>query len=418
VLSCKQQGLTVKICILTIGTRGDVQPYIALGLGLKAAGHEVSISTLAEFKPLVNQYGLLHDSLRGDFLKVAQSTLGQKGGNQLKRIRQYIEMAKDTLADEWASAQKADVFIYSPAAIGGYHIAEKLKIPTFAAFPAPLYSPTRDFPSPFLPFHNLGPFNKLSHQLFAKLGPAMYRGPINQFRKDVLGLPSAKGENILRGKPITKLYAYSEAVVPRPADWDESSIVTGYWFVDAPANWQPDPKLVRFIQEGSTPVYIGFGSMFMSGEKQRTEIALQALRLTGQRGILATGWGGLTADNTSRDIFVLDAAPHDWLFPQVAAIVHHGGAGTTGAALRAGKPQIICPFVGDQFFWGRRVADLNVAPSPIPQIELTAGRLASAIKHAITNTHLQQRASSIGETIRAEKGVERAVTHIMSNVHR
>lgn len=409
----------MKICILTIGTRGDVQPYIALGLGLKIAGHEVTILTLDEFKPLVNQYGLLHDSLRGDFLKAAQSAIGQKGGNPLRLIQQYIEMAKDTLADEWVGAQKADVLIYNPAAIGGFHIAEKLNIPTFAAFPAPLYSPTRDFPSPFLPFRNLGPLNKLSHKFFAKLGPAMYRSPINQLRKDVLDLPPAKGENILRGKPITKLYSYSEAVVPRPTDWDESSIVTGYWFLDTPANWQPDPELIRFLQEGSTPVYIGFGSMsmFMSGGKQKTEIALQALRLAGQRGILATGGGGLTADNTSKDIFVLDSVPHGWLFPKVAAIIHHGGAGTTGAALRAGKPQIICPFVGDQFFWGRRLADLNVAPPPIPQIKLTAERLANAIEHAITNTNLQQRASSIGETIRAENGIECAVKHILSNVY-
>lgn len=407
----------MKICILTIGTRGDVQPYIALGLGLKVAGHEVTISTLDEFKSLVNQYGLLHDSLRGDFFKVAQSTIGQKGGNQLKRIRNYVEMAKDTLADEWASAQKAEVLIYSPAAIGGYHIAETLEIPTFAAFPAPLYSPTREFPSPFLPFGNLGPFNKLSHQLFTKLGPAMYRGPINQFRKDVLDLPPAKGENILRGKPITKLYAYSEAVVPTPADWDESSVVTGYWFLDAPANWQPDPQLVRFLQEGSTPVYIGFGSMFIGGGKQKTELALQALRLAGQRGILATGWGGLTADKTSKDVFVLDSIPHDWLFPKVAAIVHHCGAGTTGAAIRAGKPQVICPFVGDQYFWGQRTADLSVAPSPIPQTKLTAERLADAIKYAVTKTNLQQRALSLGETIRAENGIECAVQHILNNVY-
>jgi sterol 3beta-glucosyltransferase len=248
------------------------------------------------------------------------------------------------------------------------------------------------------------------------MGPAIYRSPINQFRKSVLDLPPAKGENILRGKPITKLYAYSEAVVPRPADWDESSVVTGYWFLDAPANWQPDPQLVRFLQEGSMPVYIGFGSMFIGGGKHKTEIAIQALRLAGQRGILATGWGGLTADSSSKDIFVLDSIPHDWLFPKVATIVHHGGAGTTGAAIRAGKPQIICPFVGDQFFWGRRVADLGVAPSPIPQTILTAERLADAMKYAVTNANLQQRALSIGETIRAENGVERAVRRILSNV--
>jgi sterol 3beta-glucosyltransferase len=407
----------VKICILTIGTRGDVQPYIALGLGLKAAGHEVTISTLDEFEPLVNQYGLLHDSLRGDFLKAAQSAIGQKGGNPLRLIRQYVEMAKDTLADEWASAQKAEVLIYNPAAIGGFHVAEKLNVPTFAVFPAPLYSPTREFPSPFLPFGNLGLFNKLSHQIFAKMGPAMYRNPINQFRKDVLGLPPAKGENILRGKPITKLYSYSESIVPRPADWDESSVVTGYWFLDAPASWQPDPELVKFLQEGSTPVYIGFGSMFMNGGKQKTEIILEALRLAGQRGIIATGWGGLTGKDKSKDVFILNAAPHDWLFPQVAAIVHHGGAGTTGAALRAGKPQIICPFVGDQFFWGRRAAGLGVGPSPIPQTKLTAKKLADAIKYVVSDSNIRQRVLSLGETIRAENGIECAVKHILSNAY-
>jgi sterol 3beta-glucosyltransferase len=407
----------VKICILTIGTRGDVQPYIALGLRLKAAGHEVTISTLDEFKPLVHQYNLLHDSLRGDFLKAARSAVGQKGTNPLRLIRQYVEMAKDTLADEWASVQKAEALIYSRAAIGGFHIEEKLDIPTFAAFPAPLYSPTKEFPSPFLPFHNLGPFNKLSHQIFAQLGPAMYRSSINQFRKDILGLSPTKGENMLRGKPITKLYAYSEVVVPRPADWDESSVVTGYWFLDTPANWQPDPELVRFLQDGLAPVYVGFGSMFMGGGKQKTEIALQALRFAGQRGILATGWGGLTADNTSKDVFVLDSIPHDWLFPKVATIVHHGGAGTTGAAIRAGKPQIICPFVGDQSFWGRRVADLSVAPSPIPQAKLTANKLADAIQYAVSDNNIRQRALSLGETIRAENGIERAVKHILNNVH-
>jgi sterol 3beta-glucosyltransferase len=157
--------------------------------------------------------------------------------------------------------------------------------------------------------------------------------------------------------------------------------------------------------------------MFMGGGKRKTEIALQALRLAGQRGILATGWGGLTADHTSKDVFVLDSIPHDWLFPKVAAIVHHGGAGTTGAAIRAGKPQMICPFVGDQYFWGQRTADLGVAPSPIPQANLTAETLANAIKYAVSDSNIQQSAHALGETIRAENGIEHAVKHILSNVH-
>jgi sterol 3beta-glucosyltransferase len=406
----------MKITILTFGTRGDVQPYLALGLGLKAAGHDVMIATLAEFKSLVLTYGPEYAALRGDFLKAAQSTEGKSAvegrGNPLKLLRQYTKMARETLEDEWASAQKADVLVYNSAALGGYHIAEKLGIPALASFPAPLYSPTREFPSPFLPVRNLGPLNRLSHQLFAAIGPVMFRGPIRDWRRDALSLPPAQGEDRLRGKPVTKLYAYSEAVVPRPADWDEASVVTGYWFLDAPADWRPDPELVKFLQEGPPPVYVGFGSMFMHGGARKTEIVLEALRLARQRAVIAAGWGGLTAKSAPEGVFLLDAVPHDWLFPQVAAVVHHGGAGTTGAGLRAGRPTVICPVVGDQPFWGRRVAALGVGPSPIARRQLTAGRLADAIRNAVSNTEVCQRAEALGARIRAEDGVGRAVAQI------
>ena len=406
----------MRICILTIGTRGDVQPYIALGLGLQAAGHEVIIATLNDFKSLVESYGLPHFTLRGDFLKAAQGIIGQKGANPLRLIREYMKMAQDTLADEWEVAQQSDVFIYNPAAIGGYHIAEKLGLPAFAAFPAPLYSPTQEFPSPFLPFQNLGPFNRFSHKFFAKLGPSIYRKPINEFRRDVLGLPPSKGEDMLHGRPVNKLYAYSEVVVPRPADWDASSVVTGYWFLDAPTEWQPEPALAKFLQAGPPPVYIGFGSMFMNGKAKKTETVIEALRLSGQRGVLSTGWGGLTAANDLEDTYFVDDVPHDWLFPQVSAVVHHGGAGTTGSALRAGKPTVVCPFVGDQTFWGRRVADLGVGPEPIPQRKLTAERLAEATRVAVADEEMHRRAALLGETLRTENGVGRAIAFIMNNV--
>jgi len=406
----------MKACILTIGTRGDVQPYIALGMGLHAYGHQVKIATLAEFKELVESYRLQHDTLRGDFLQAALTANGRptpgRRGNPLQLIRKYVEMARETLEDEWASAQGAEIFIYNPAAFGGFHIAEKLGVPAFSAFPSPLYSPTKAFPSPFFPFRDLGPFNRLSHQLFAKIGPALYRRPILEWRENSLGLPPAQGENMLHGKPATKLYAYSEAVVSRPADWDVSSIPTGYWFLDAPQGWEPDPALVSFLQEGPPPVYIGFGSMFMSGGVQKTEIVLQALKLTGQRGVLAIGWGGLAGDDFPDGIFVVKEVPHDWLLPQVSVVVHHGGAGTTGAALRAGKPMVVCPFVGDQFFWGRRAAFLGVAPPAIPQRQLTAERLAEAIGRARVDESILQRAALLGEVIRAEDGVGRAISII------
>ncbi len=399
----------MKICLLTFGTRGDVQPYVALGVGLKKAGHEVSLATLDEFKSLTAEYGLRYAPLRGDFLKAAQSAEGR--GNPLKLIGQYIEMARDTLADEWLHAQQAEVLVYNSAAFGGYSIAEKLGIPAFASSPIPLYSPTQAFPSPFFPFRDLGPLNHWSHRFFAKMGPAMYRRPIREWRKETLGLPPSKGEDFLRGKPVTKLYPYSETVLPRPADWDVSTVVTGYWFLDAPPAWEPSPALVQFLADGPPPVYVGFGSMFMNGGAQKTKIVLEALRLAGQRAVLATGWGGLTADNAPESVFVLDTVPHDWLFPRVAAVVHHGGAGTTGAAFRAGKPMVICPFVADQPFWGRRAAALGVGPDPIPLWKLTPARLADAIR-ATSEPGMRQRAAALGETIRAENGVGRAVAVI------
>ena len=398
----------MNIKILTIGTRGDVQPYIALGLGLKAKGHNVTIATLAEFESQIVGYELKHDALRGDFIGAAQNA---KTINPLKLIKIYTEMVRDTLADEWSSAQNADVFIYNPAAFGGYHIAEKLGVPSFAAFPAPMYSPTSEFPNPFFPFVDLGFLNKASHSWFAKLSTSIYRKPIDEWRRDVLKLPPLKNQ-----KPVKTLYAYSKAVVPVPGDWDESSVVTGYWFLDSPADWQPPQDLVKFLQDGAAPVYFGFGSMFMKCGKKKTEKVFESLRISGKRGILSTGWGGLTREDVPENVFVVDSVPHDWLFQHVSCVVHHGGAGTTGSGLRAGKPTVICPFVGDQPFWGRRVAALGVGTEPIPQMKLTAEKMARAIKTAVSDDGIRQRSEALGKVIRSEDGVGNAVEYITSRL--
>jgi UDP:flavonoid glycosyltransferase YjiC (YdhE family) len=398
----------LRTCILTIGTRGDVQPYIALGLGLSGHGHDVTIATQLEFGELVRSHGLQHSVLRGDFVQAAKDN----AGHPLRQVRAYKEIARDTLADEWVSAKNADVLIYNPAALGGFHIAEALGIPGFAAFPTPLYTPTREFPTPFFPFGSLGPLNRLSHELLARIGPSMYGREIGDWRRDVLGLPRAKGERVLRGRPVTMLYGYSETVLRRPKDWDDSTVVTGYWFLDAPADWRPQAELANFLADGPPPVYVGFGSMFMDGGVHKTEMVLRAVELSGQRCVLATGGGALTAIDAPSEVFMLDAVPHDWLFDRVAAVVHHGGAGTTGAGLRAGKPTVVCPFVGDQFFWGRCVETLGVGPVPIPQVKLSAERLAAAIRSAVSDDGMRDRAVEVGRTICAEDGVGNAVAVI------
>jgi UDP:flavonoid glycosyltransferase YjiC (YdhE family) len=215
--------------------------------------------------------------------------------------------------------------------------------------------------------------------------------------------------NYARSLGAPSLYGYSPSVIPKPPDWDEYQHVTGYWFLDAQPDWQPPADLLRFLESGSPPVYVGFGSVSHEHPERQTRLILRALELTGQRGVLLTGWGGLTRLSASPNVFFVDNVPHAWLFPRMAAVIHHGGAGTTGAGLRAGVPNIITAFVTDQGAWADRVVQLGVGPR-VPGIkQLTAEKLAEAINTAVNDSALRARAAALGEKIRAENGVARAV---------
>jgi sterol 3beta-glucosyltransferase len=411
----------MKILILTVGSRGDVQPYIALGAGLQAAGHAVTLATLAAFAPMAAERGLGFQPLRGEFLELLQTPEGKAAlvgkGNPLALLRQVTPMLRRILDDALAASAGAELLLYHPKALAGHSIAEKLGIPGILALPLPLYSPTAAFPSPILPVSNLGPtLNRLSHRVMVALATASVRGIVNRWRKEALGLPPVRDELTLHGRPLLRLYGYSPAVLPTPADWDEHSVATGYWFLDSPRGWEPPAALQAFLSAGPPPVYVGFGSMPTQDAARTTRMVLGALERAGQRGVLATGWGGLAAAELPPSVYLLDEAPHDWLFPHMAAVVHHGGAGTTAAGLRAGVPTVICPFFGDQPFWGRRVAAQGAGPRPIPQRRLTAEALGAAIQAAVGDTSMRARAEALGATIRAEDGVGQAVARIEAQV--
>jgi sterol 3beta-glucosyltransferase len=206
------------------------------------------------------------------------------------------------------------------------------------------------------------------------------------------------------------LYGYSNFVLPRPYDWNPNLNVTGYWFLDAAADWQPPADLVDFLRSGDPPVYIGFGSMGNKNRaKESTEIALEALSVCGKRGVLVSGWNSLSEDIKMPDtVYLIKDVPHSWLFPQMAAVVHHGGAGTTAAGLRAGVPSVIVPHGMDQPMWGQRVAEMGVGAAPIPRKKLTAENLANAITFSL-QTDVQNRARELGEKISQENGIARAV---------
>lgn len=205
---------------------------------------------------------------------------------------------------------------------------------------------------------------------------------------------------------------YSPSIIPKPADWPDQMQITGYQFLAEKSTWQPSAELEEFINSGPPPVYIGFGSMAGQDPEALAAMSIAALRKAGQRGILLSGWGGLRAHQQPGEIFILDSAPHDFLFPRMAAVVHHGGAGTTASGLRAGVPTVILPFIMDQFFWGSRISALGLGPEPIPQKKLTTDRLSQAIHQAVTDKDMIDRARSCGESIQAEDGTTAAVDTI------
>lgn len=412
----------MKITILATGTRGDVQPFVALGLGLQQAGYQVGIVSNSYYEAFVRQYRLNFHPLHGDIQAGLQTELGQKylgSGNLLAGLKYFVkEIPKwyaHLQAQAWQACQHSTCLIYSLIDVYGYDIAQKLGVPAVQGHPQP-FIPTRAFPPPSLGWPNLGgPINKLTYPLSEFVAwHLLYRQAVNKFRRETLGLPPTNLRGTFyrqRKQEIPALMPFSPVVISRPIDWPGHVHLTGFWFLPPPPDWQPPASLLDFMNSGPPPVYIGFGSMANRKAAETTELVLEALKLSGQRGILATGWGGLNAAHLPDDVLLLEAAPHHWLFPQMKAVVHHGGAGTTAAGLQAGIPSVLVPHFQDQFFWGQRVQALGVGPAPIPRTKLTAKVLAQRIT-AATHQTMQERAARVGRQIRAEDGIGAAIAVI------
>lgn len=413
----------MKITILALGSRGDVQPMIALGMGLQAADYEIRLAADAIFETLVSNCGLEFFPIRYDMKKIFESEAGkaglESGRNPISMIRNFAQVATPIIhqagVDCCVACEGSDAIIYT--AIGFFaapSVAEKLKLPLIGAFLQP-QDPTKAFPSPFSPFqHNLGNiFNRATQIIPDLILGSSFRSSINQWRQKQLNLPPF-GITYLkqaRSLKMPTLYGFSSNVVPKPSDWSNHIDITGYYFLKDSA-WQAPNELIDFLEAGPPPVYVGFGSMNTRNPEETTNIVLEALARTKQRGLIVTGWGGLEKSNLPDNVFKMEYAPHDWLLPRTAAIVHHGGAGTTGASLQSGIPTIVVPFFYDQPFWGYRVAKLGVGPKPIPRKQLSVERLVTAITTAVTDNEMQKRAAALGERIRAEDGVSRAVKFI------
>ncbi len=409
------------ITLASGGSRGDTQPYIALAHGFKRAGHQVRFLTTPDFASMVDGAGFDCRYINFDIRSLLESEPGAdmlvSEGNPIRFIKKFWKMAEPVFEQSLRFAQENypgsdGVIIPSTGAIFGSEPYDRLGIRYCYGFLQPV-TRTSAFAHPFFPSYacwlpvGRQTYNKFSYITFDYVVQKLVRKAIRR-ALDKVGLPSQPSPE-LHSTKIPLLYGFSPEVIRPPVDWLPHIHVTGYWFLNQANIFKPSPDLIDFLNAGQPPVYIGFGSMNNRNPKAMTELVTEALRLSRQRGVLITGWGGMEKTELPDFVYATDSVPHDWLFPRVAAVVHHCGAGTTAAGLRAGVPTVPVPFFGDQIFWARRLYELGTATRPIPRKRLTANTLAQAITIAVSNKEIQARAAALGKRIRAEDGVTRAV---------
>ena len=420
----------MKLALVAVGSRGDVEPYIALGRRLLQRGHSVRVAAPALFEQDVADAGLEFHSLGalperfkprdgGDGARTQRdaSTLFRGVAGRVLFWAFFPGMLRPVLDRFISACEGADAVLFTRLALPVPHVAERLGIPCFAGFPVP-HTPTRAFENPlYVRAKASGPLRtRATYAIEWGLTHQLSYGVLARFRRDRLGLPAlsrgALKEHMAQTVQGT-LYAYSEAVVPRPDDWPESVQVTGYWSRPPPESFQPPADVERFLMEGDPPVAVGFGSMKASDLKTLGALLAEALAKVGRRAIWQSGWSDLRSSSHGRGrILVTRELPHGWLFPQVAAVIHHGGAGTTGAALRAKVPSIIVPHAFDQRFWGRRVSALGCGPPAIDIKDLTASGLASALQLALEDDRMHAALARLGDCLHAEDGPTRAAEQL------
>ena len=406
----------MKIVLLTLGTRGDVGPFIALGKALVSRGHDVVLGAPDNNQKWIEGHGLEYSSIGVDMQEFIQSPEGSKvlSGNGFAMMGMWrdtiVPLTRKSLDAIWETARDAEVIVYHPKTTGAVDVGEVTGAALFFTAPFPFF-PTGAFPLFVIPGNYGSTLNRLSYKILTF--PRVLLLPIlNSWRKDLLGLGKASLFGALgkgKGSIPKQLCAVSPTVLPGYADDQANTQVTGYWFLDEGQQWQPDDELSSFLEAGDPPVYIGFGSMTTADPAKLAHIVVEGVKRAGVRAILSTGWGAMERIDVPETIIVIKGAPFDSLFKHVSAVVHHGGAGTTAAGLRAGLPTLICPLALDQPFWGRRVHALGCGPKPQAIKRLEAKRFAKGLLELTQTESYRVRAESMASAIAKEDGVARAV---------
>ncbi|KAF2070926.1 hypothetical protein CYY_007750 [Polysphondylium violaceum] len=405
----------MKIVIMTIGSRGDIQPFIALALGLREMGHDVTLASHLVYKDFIEKDFKLKYAVLGGDPKELMDLCVRNGiftpkfiKEALSRFRSFID---DLLKTCWEAAQGAEALIATPGCFAGPHIAEALQVPFFSAFTMP-FTRTRMYPNPFAPFatHQMGGvFNLATHVMMEKILWQPVSGQINAWRTETLKIPAWNSSaSINETYRIPYMYCFSKFLVPKPPDWGGEICISGYWNLKDEGN-VPPTELVDFINApGEPPIYIGFGSIVIEDPVALSSLIVEAVKLSGKRAVISQGWGGLKMD-TNEQIYMLNQpVAHTWLFERMSMVIHHGGAGTTAAGIYASKPTIVIPFFGDQFFWGERIKDTGIGSS-IPFSTLTAKGLSSLIVSMLSDSSIKVKVTQIADNLKKEDGIKEAI---------
>ena len=407
----------MKITILTYGSRGDIQPFLPLSLRLMENDHSVRLAAPVRFQSLIQNHGIDFVPLAGDPEDLSRR-LNDAGHNFVRLLQELmnhaVKIGADVLRQTEEACQDADLIIHTfTHAVGAHTVAREKDIPDIHIQLFPMFTPTGDYPNITMPHGLPAPLNRFTHKFSARLTWWTSKFGFERVRRRA-GLPKRKlywpfDEDPSR-PPTPILCAWSPSVLPASSDWLTRVHVTGYYFLPLDDSYRPPAELLSFFQNGEAPVCITFGSMLNREEERIDGIVREALKQTANRGLILTGWSGVQAP-ASHDVLYLEAAPHDWLLPRCKLVIHHGGAGTTAAGLRAGIPNIVLPFLGDQPFWGERVHKIGAGPKPVLVNSLSVGKLVQAIGEA-EEVSLRQRAQLIGREIQSEDGTGEAVKWI------
>ncbi|KOX18015.1 glycosyl transferase family 1 [Saccharothrix sp. NRRL B-16348] len=379
-----------------------------------AAEHDVEFAALDEGPNRLMDDPVVKQAIDGGYRGVRGKITALRTARRIKPLMARVLHDLGGIARR----SRADVVVHTPS-VPAQHVAEMLDVPSAVAAFQPGWVPTSLFPCPMVPLPRMPKSLNRATYLTVSATLRAFAGIADRWRVEELSLPRRRnGHDLLhdsdRGLRLV-LQAFSRHVTPVDPGWPQQVRTTGFWYLPS-RPWTPPRTLERFLADGPPPVYIGFGSMAGRDAERTGHTVADAVRRAGVRAVLATGWGGISATG-STDVHVIDQAPHDHLFPRMAAVVHHGGGGTTGAALAAGVPQVVCPFVADQPHWAQRVHALGVAPAPVRQQRLTADALATALTAAVREPEIRRRATEIGDLVRAENGVGDAVTALEALVH-